>query len=92
MNNSGLKGAGRLEPWGLVCPGACNWADWNRGATTGQAKCLSPSAGGICVVCIVYMYIYFPLTNFHPDQREEQDKVVGAIYVHVSAMSTFCLC
>lgn len=33
--------------------------------------------------------IYFPLVNFHPDHRGEQDKAIGVVCVLVSAE---CLC
>lgn len=46
----------KLQPQGLMCPGASNWGDWDQ-------KCLSAAAGGIhnvhmCIYIHVYIHTY----------------------------------
>lgn len=40
------------------------------------------------------MYIFMPLTGFHPDQAEgrEQNKVIGAVRVHMGIFSHVRVC
>lgn len=42
-----------LWAWGLKCPGAWSWWDWDLGAAVGQTELLSPAAGGMGTdVCV----------------------------------------